>query len=264
MALVFASITPHPPLLIPAIGKNTIKKIQKTKEALEKLEEELYLSKPDIIITISPHGPHFSDAFSINMSPEFESDLRMFGDLTTKVKFIGETQMPYGIRAETYENKNCPAVIINEPRLDHGAIVPLFYLTKHLPNAKILPIGFSDLDYKSHLEFGSALKEQIMKSTKRIAVIASADLAHTLSSDAPAGFHKSGAIFDKKVQELISSHNTAGLLNLNPQLIKESSECGFRSILILAGILREINYRYESYSYETPFGVGYLTANFVI
>jgi hypothetical protein len=30
------------------------------------------------------------------------------------------------------------------------------------------------------------------------------------------------------------------------------------------GILREIDYQYKSYAYEAPFGVGYLTANFVI
>jgi hypothetical protein len=37
MSLVFAAIVPHPPLLIPSIGKEAIKKIDKTKRALEKL-----------------------------------------------------------------------------------------------------------------------------------------------------------------------------------------------------------------------------------
>jgi MEMO1 family protein len=57
MSLVFAAISPHPPLLIPSIGKEAIKKIQKTKEALEKLEEDLYLSRPEIIIIISIWRP---------------------------------------------------------------------------------------------------------------------------------------------------------------------------------------------------------------
>jgi hypothetical protein len=38
MSLVFAAIVPHPPLLIPSIGKEGIKKIDKTKRALEKME----------------------------------------------------------------------------------------------------------------------------------------------------------------------------------------------------------------------------------
>ena len=38
MSLVFAAITPHPPLLIPTIGKNELKKINATKKALEKFK----------------------------------------------------------------------------------------------------------------------------------------------------------------------------------------------------------------------------------
>lgn len=265
MSLVFAAITPHPPLLIPAIGKDAMNRIKKTKEALEKLEEDLYLSHPDIIVIVSPHGPQFTDSFSINLSPEFKSDLKEFGDITTKLTFKGETQLPYSIRTDVYKNHSATrVVIINEPTLDHGAVVPLMYLTSHLPNIKILPIGFSELDAKAHLEFGYVLKENIMKTNKRIAVIASGDLSHALSSEAPAGFHKSGAMFDSKIQELFISHNTTGMLNLENQLIAEAAECGFRSFLILMGILRDVNYRYESYSYEDPLGVGYLTANFIL
>lgn len=264
MSLVFAAITPHPPLLIPSIGKDAALKIQKTQKAFEKLEEDLYLSKPDIILVISPHGHHFADAFSINYAPKFETDLREFGDLVTKLKFSGEMMLPYSIREETYENNNCRTVIINEPLLDHGVVVPLYFLTQHLPEVKIMPVGFSELDYKTHLDFGSILREIILRTNKRVAVIASGDLSHALETDSPAGFHKNGAAFDAKIQELFSSHNTAGLLTLSPDFVQSAAECGFRSFLILAGILKESNYRYESYCYEAPFGVGYLTANFVI
>jgi aromatic ring-opening dioxygenase LigB subunit len=264
MSLVFAAITPHPPLLIPSIGKDAIKKIQKTREALERLEEDLYLTHPDIIVIISPHGPQFPDAYSVNLSTKFTSDLKQFGDLSTKIEFSGEVQLPYNIRSESLRRNSQKTVIINEPKLDHGAVVPLFYLTKHMPNIKILPIGFSDLDTKSHLEYGYMLKEQIMRVNKRIAVIASGDLSHALSSEAPAGFHKNGAVFDNKIQELFISHNTTGILSIEREIISDAAECGFRSFLILMGILRDVNYRYESYAYEGPYGVGYLTANFVL
>jgi AmmeMemoRadiSam system protein B len=264
MSLVFAAITPHPPLLIPAIGKDSIKKIQRTKLAIEKLEEDLYLSRPEIIIIISPHGHQFNDAFSLNLSQKFESDLRQFGDLATKLVFYGETQLPYNIRSDAYKHGQHKIVIVNDPLLDHGTVVPLYYLTKHLPDIKILPISLSGLDNKNHLEFGYLIKDQIMKSNKRVAVIASGDLSHCLSSEAPAGFHKNGAIFDSKIQEFFISHNTSGLLTLESEIINEAAECGYRSFLILMGILRDVNYRYESYSYEGPFGVGYLTANFII
>ncbi len=264
MSLVFAAITPHPPLLIPAIGKDAIKKIDHTRQAFLKLEEDIYTAHPDVIIIISPHGQHFPDAFAINMAPKYESDLKEFGDLATKISFNGDITLPYNIRSACNIDHTCETVIISEPKLDHGIVVPLLYLTKHLPDTKILPVSFSEFDEKTHLEFGTLLKEQIMKSNKRIAVIASADLSHALSNDAPAGFNKNGEIFDKKIQEALASHNTAGLLSLDKELVNGASECGFRPILILMGILRDVNYRYESYAYEAPFGVGYLTANFII
>lgn len=259
MSLVFAAITPHTPLLVPSIGKDNLKKITKTKEALLKLEEELYLSHPDTIIIISPHGTVMKDAFTVNFCSEYVTNLKEFGDLSTTNVFRGESHLPYHIRQASYEH-GIKTILISNGQLDYGSSVPLTYLTAHLPNVAIMPIGFSDLDWKSHLEFGYIIKEQIMKSNRRFAVIASADLSHALTSDAPAGFNAKGPEFDAIIQKLLSSHNTAGMLKLEPAFLNASAECGFRSLLILMGVLRDVNYTYQSYAYEAPFGIGYLTA----
>jgi len=263
MPLVFAAITPHPPLLIPAIGQEAIKKVEKTKQALEKLEEDLYSTKPDVILLISPHGSYFDDAFTLNVHPEYETDLRQFGDLTTKLKFKGELHLSAILR-ESGKEKGVPIAMVSEEKLDHGAAVPLFYLTRHLPNVRLLPIGFSQLSWKTHFDFGYLLKEFITNTTKRIAVIASGDLSHALTTDAPAGFNPAGAEFDQKIQELLATNNIAGMLKLDPKFVENAAECGFRSFLILMGILSNMKYTYKIYNYEGPFGVGYLTANFVI
>lgn len=261
MSLVFAGFTPHPPLLIPTIGKEAIKNIEKTKVALEKMEEELYLTRPDLIITISPHGSCFADAFTLNVCPEYETDLKEFGDLTTKLKFKGEMNLSSWLR-ESGKERNISTTMISENKLDHGVAVPLFYLTPHLPNITLLPIGFCEQDWKTHFDFGYMLKEQIMNTNKRVAVIASGDLSHALTTDAPAGYNPAGEQFDAKIQELLSSHNVTGLLNLDKQLVADASECGFRSLLILMGVLRDVNFEYRQYAYEKPFGVGYLTSQF--
>lgn len=262
MSLVFAAIAPHPPTLIPSIGKEEIKKIEKTKTALAKLEEELYLSKPDIIMIISPHGSYFSDSFTVNVCPEFETDLKKFGDLTTKLKFKGEMHISANI-AHTAKDEGIPVSMVTEKGLDHGTTVPLFTLCQHLPDVQVLQVGFSDLDYKTHVDFGYFLKEAIMNSNRRVAVIASGDLSHALHTDSPTGFNPAGEKFDEKIQELLSHNNTSGMLQMDPELIKNASECGFRSFLILMGVLKNMDYKYRSYAYEAPFGVGYLTANFV-
>lgn len=260
--LVFSAITPHPPLLIPNIGRGEIDKLKKTKDALEKLEQDLYLSNPDIIVIISPHGGLFPDAFSINAHTHFISDFKQFGDLNTKLNWNGVDHFTAKLKHLT-KKEDIPLQLISQEKLDHGVSVPLYYLTQHLTNINILPIGYSSLDTKTHLKFGEVLKEMIMKTDKRIAVIASGDLSHGLTSIAPAGFSKVGKEFDNKIISLLETRNTAGITNMDPVFVEEAAECGYRSIVILLGILKNMNYEFKNYSYEGPFGVGYLVGNFV-
>ncbi len=263
MSLVYAAITPHPPLLIPNIGKEALKKLEKTKIAMEKLEEELYIEKPDVLIVISAHGSFFPDAFTINVCPEYHTNLKEFGDLTTKLNFKGEMNLSATIREKTKEEK-IPTTMISEPTLDHGSAVPLFYLAQHLPDVKIIQISFCDLEWKTHLDFGYLIKEQILGTNKRVAVIASGDLSHALTTNSPAGFNQAGIKFDEKIQELLAHKNIAGMLQLEADFVKNASECGFKTFLILMGVLKNLDYTYRQHSYEAPFGVGYLTANFII
>lgn len=261
MSLVFAGITPHPPLLLPTIGKEEIKKIEKTNKALLQMEKELYSTHPDIIIVISPHGSFFVDAFTVNACPEYTTDFKEFGDISTKLKFKGETMLAYKIRKSSFD-QNIPTATVSEPLLDHGSGIPLYFLTAHLKNFNLLQLGFCDLSYKNHVEFGNVLQEVILNTNKRVAIIASGDLSHSLISEAPAGFTPEGKLFDTKIQDFLANQNLAGMLQLKPEFISSAAECGFRSLLILAGVLQGINCDYKKLCYEAPFGVGYLTAFF--
>ncbi len=260
MAIVFSAITPHPPILIPAIGKENTNQLKKTLEALRILEENLYASKAETLIIISPHGIIQSESFTMNLNPEFNIKFEEFGDLSTKINLKGDIGLAYKIR-EALETK-APLQLISEPNLDHGCGVPLYFLTQHLKNIKILPIYFSGLSLESHFEFGALLKKELLSNKERIAIVASGDMSHRLSKDAPAGYSPKGAKFDKKIINLIREKKTQDILEIDYDLISEAGECGLRSIAILLGILNEIEYTPEILSYEGPFGVGYLTVNF--
>lgn len=259
MSLVFSAIVPHPPILIPSIGKENLDKIAKTKEAYQQLERDLYASKPDILIVISPHGHMEPNHFTINLSDKFEVNFEDFGDFSTKLKVAGDTTL-MTIDKERIASKS-PLNIISEEKLDHGVGVPFFYLGQNIPNLKIIPINFSLLDNQSHLEFGKNIKEVVMASDKRIAVIASGDLSHCLTESAPAGFNPQGKEFDEKLIELLKTGDSQAIANIDKELIEHATECGLRSILILLGILNHINYKTKILSYEAPFGIGYLVAN---
>lgn len=265
MSLVFAGLTPHPPILIPTIGKEAIKKLSKTKAALELLEEDLYLARPDVILVMGPHNHLLPQAFSINACPEYETDLRDFGDLSTRLKFKGDINLATMIW-EASKDAGLPSVVFSQKLIDHGITVPLFYLAQHLPNASIVPIGFpTELEVKKLVDFGSLLKEQVMNTNKRVAILASGDLSHALTSDSPAGFDAAGAEFDDGVQKYLPNKNLTGLLKWDQNFVNHAAaDAGYRTVLMMMGALHDINYTFKSYCYESPMGVGYLTANFVL
>lgn len=261
MSLSFAAITPHPPIIIPTIGRENIALVKKTIRAMVKLEKDFKAAAPDIAIVISPHGHLYQDAFSINYSDKYIGNFHQFGDFATNLEFSPDLKFLHRLK-ERLEQK-LPTVLIQEKNVDHGALVPLYFLTKNIkPN--IIPISYSLLDFETHLEFGRLIKEEIMASKKKIAVIASGDLSHRLKPDAPAGFSPQGEVFDKKLIELLEKKDVKGILEMDKNLIEEAGECGLRSFLILLGILEKINCQPKTYSCEGPFGVGYLVLNFKI
>ena len=262
MPLVFAAITPHPPVLIPEIGKENLKQITKTEEAMKKLEQDLYVAKPESILVISPHGKIFNDAFNINLSADYSANFKEFGDFAVELKFKSDYMSIQEIRAADETQKSVSLVLSSEPEIDHGFSVPLYYLTQHLKNIPIIPITYSGLNYQKHFEFGQFLHRQLSKINKRFAIIASGDLSHRLTKEAPAGYSPNGAKFDKQLIGLIKKKDIQGILNINPNLCQEAGECGLRSIIILAGIIESLNVTPEILSYEGPFGVGYLVCNF--
>jgi len=261
--LVFSAISPHPPIVIPEIGKENLGQVINTIQALKKLNNILLKAKPDTIIIISPHGLIYPDAFCINLALKYQGNFNQFGDFVTNLEFKGDLELAHKIK-DNLENLSdkFPLVLGNDPQLDHGTLVPLYYLTKDLDDSSIIPMGYSFLDYQTHFEFGQRLRQEIKKTNKKIAVIASGDLSHRLTIEAPAGYSPQGKVFDDKLIKLLKKKDIQSILELEPELIEQAGECGLRSIIILLGILEGTNYQPELLSYEGPFGVGYLVMNF--
>jgi MEMO1 family protein len=259
MALVFSCIASHTPLLMPTIGKGALATIGKTEAAMKQLEQELYTTHPDTLIVISPHGDQLPDAMTINLSSTYRTNFQEFGDLTTKVEWKPNTMLIDRIREDSKE-KHLPLVLDSKEDLDYGTAVALWYLTQHLPNVKIVPVITSGLDMPAHVAFGKELKDEILASTDRIAVIASADLSHTLTEKAPGGFSERGVALDEHVNKLVAAQDLDAVLQLDDAWIGSAQACGAKVLGVLAGIMGESKHKTTVLSYESPFGVGYLVA----
>jgi AmmeMemoRadiSam system protein B len=260
MSLVFSAIVPHPPILIPTIGKDNLARLKATQAAYDHLGEDLALSGADTVIIISPHGPQYEDAFVINLSPQFIYDFQPFGDLSTKGIAIGNIGLAHRIK-ESMETK-VKLQLISDEKLDHGISIPISILTQKLPKIKIIPLYYSGQNLSDHYEFGRLLNHEIIYHPEQIAIIASGDLSHRLTKNAPGGYSPKGKKFDKKLMDYLLNKRVNEITGMSNDEIRDAGECGLRSIVILLGILEGIKYEPEIYSYEAPFGVGYLVMNF--
>jgi len=261
----FAALTPHPPIIIPEIGDDQIKKVKKTILAMKKLAKEFNNSDPDTVIIISPHGLVYPDRFNICAMPKLTGSFLQFGagnlqfNLKNDIELaneIAKTSKDNGINTLLYDNDEAYY------ELDHGTLVPIHFLLGEQKETKVLPITYSMLDKSTHLAFGEVIAEIAQKSKKRIAIIASGDLSHRLIQTAPAGYTEAGKEFDKSLLNHLKNKDTEAVLEMDEDFIEEAGECGYKSILVLLGVINKLNYSPKIMSYEGPFGVGYGIVNF--
>lgn len=265
--IVFYGIAPHPPIVLPEVGGAESGKVSRTFAAMEEFAHRLAASGAEVIITISPHGAVFQDGVAINGSDTLSGDLKMFGadlefeyhtDQELVAKIIDEAGK-MGIMVVNMDDGLAETYGISTS-LDHGVLVPLYFLDRAGIDLPMVSISMSMLPAEELYAFGAAVKKAAEVHRKKVALIASSDMSHRLTPDAPAGYTPKGATFDRKVVELLEENDFRGIINIDPQWAEEAGECGLRAIIMMLGACDGEEVSTEVLSYEGPFGVGYLIA----
>lgn len=263
MPLVFAAITPHPPIIVPGVGNWADReKCAQTISAMEKLAQLLAASQPEVLLIISPHAPIDPESFLINAASSLTISLEEFHVSLPRQEALNDLALVAEIRKALAANTGLPGMTIKSPQLDHGTVVPLSFSKKLLGSVKLVSLSYSLLPLKTHHRYGQQLAAVINQYPKRVAVIASGDLSHRLTREAPAGFSPLAQKFDDHLVKAIREADWSALINIPSVQAEEAGECGWRSFAILSGILEGRKTRADILSYEGPFGVGYLVANF--
>lgn len=262
MPIVFAGIMPHSPLLLNTISKEKQALIQKTVDAVTTLEQEMYVAKPDLIVVISAHEAFYADSFAINAHNRMSASFENFGDLSTTGQWKGASELAAMISHNAAPE--LPIQLISNEHLEYGTSVPLIKTTTHLDKVKVLPVGYSNLSPKQHLNFGSHIKETVYDWGKRVAILCAGDMSHCHGPNAPAGPSDRAETFDNVIIELLENKNTTGMLNFNAALLDQAKQNCYHQLLILLGMCQELDYTFKTLSYENPFGVGYLVGQLEI
>lgn len=259
MAVVFGAIAPHPPILVPDIGGKNISQIKNTQAAMENLAEDLKAEAVDAIVIFTPHGLVSQISFPVYASHMFEGSFIEFGRPKTRYSYKGDPALAMQVLKEC-RFANMLAAQISENLLDHGLMVPLHYL--NVEKKPILPVAVVFRPLKELFAFGRLLAKVCEDSGKKVAVVASADLSHRLTQDAPAGFHPRGKEFDEKLVALVKQNDVEGILSFDPGLAEAAGQDALWSIAMLLGALDGKNFQPQVLSYEGPFGVGYMVAEY--
>lgn len=261
-------LSPHPPIIVDDIGGGEEKKAIKTIEGMKKLAIDIKNKAPSTIIVITPHGPLFTDAISISVDKDLNGDFGKFGYWDIKFNLTNNVKLAYKIIKKSLQ-ANIQVAQINdefakdyqvENKLDHGMLVPLYFVDKEYKNYEVIHITYGMLSPKELYRFGKVVKQALEEVDGDAVVIASGDLSHKLSDSGPYSYSPYGKEFDQKIVKILESGDMEGLVTFDLALGDKAGECGLRSLMILAGTLDGLKVQSKVLSYEGPFGVGYCTA----
>lgn len=262
--LVYTALVPHPPLLVPAVGKEELTRVRATHSAMEQVAGDLVALRPDTVVIISPHGPVFQDAVAVHTIEQIRGNLGAFG--APEVAFALPVDHHLGalvVDAARRAGISVAPVTAqwaaewDAEELDHGTMVPLWFLQQAGWQGTILPVAMGLLPPVQLYAFGQALQRAIDRHGRRVAVLASGDLSHRLIPGAPAGYSPDAKEFDREVVETLGRGDLAHLFRMDHDLCERAGECGLRPLLMLTGVLDGLSVKPQVLSYEGPFGVGY-------
>lgn len=251
-----AAFLPHPPILIPEIGNGEEGFASETQVGFQKVIEDIKETKPDVLILFTPHGSATHHLLAVNDSYEYNGNFATFGVPRLAMKVYSDESLRKMIM--TFGKEKGLSMTSNRIKLDHGALVPLYFLQKagiRLPMVH-LSVGWADLHeaYEAGMKLGSMLEA----CEKKVLILASGDLSHRLKETGPYGFHPKGPVFDQKIKDAFDNNHLTSLLDIDTDLIEAAGQCGLIPFLIASGMLASLNVNTTCHSYQSPYGVGYL------
>lgn len=291
-----AVMVPHPPLIIPDVGRGEEKGIQATIDAYRTASEFVLSLHPDTIIISSPHSIMYRDYFHISPGNAAVGDFGQFRAPQVQISAVYDSVLRDEICKEA-DSKGFPAGDLGErdPSLDHATMIPLYFLQEAVeehaaaagnfagngsssgssskfrseelvavPPFRILRIGLSGLPLSMHYKLGQMVERAAEKLARRIVWIASGDLSHKLKSDGPYGFSPDGPVYDTRIMNTMGNAAFEDLFDFDEAFLESAAECGHRSFVEMAGALDGLAVKPKMLSHEGPFGVGYGVCTFSV
>lgn len=258
MGITAAYMVPHPPLIVPAVGRGGEKDIAETTASYERVGQEIAKIAPDTIVIISPHSIMYGDYFHISPGECATGSFARFGAPQVSFSETYDKEFAIVLQSRLYAD-DFPGGTLGErdKELDHGTMVPLYFIRKYYKGGKIIRIGLSGLSLTDHYKLGIYIKQVAEDLRRNTVIVASGDLSHKLQEHGPYGINPAGPVYDKKIMEAAATADFGGMMEFDEKLLDEAAECGHRSFVIMSGTFDGVDVKAEALSHQDITGVGY-------
>lgn len=269
----WGAILPHGPDILLEVTKDPAL-MAETRRAMKEAGRRFAAARVDTVILIDPLLSHTQNSFE------------------KKLLFKGEGTLPVGTAAKAggsmggvKESFECDVAlaraILDAGRaagfpvtsdagkdgvlpLVGGGLIPLWFTVRPLPppRPKLVVIPPSPgVPRETLMRFGKLLAEVAAKSGKRVAIIASADQAHTHDPKHKRfGFSPAAAEFDALYCKAVRENRLERLLDVTEKMLIDSWADSPWQTLVLAGALNAVPMRADLISYAVPSYYGMVVA----
>ncbi len=258
MSIVGAFMVPHPPLIIPDVGRGGERQIGITGAAYLAVAREIAALAPETVVISSPHAVMYADYFHISPGNGAEGSFAQFRAPQVRFRETYDAELVKAIERMAAE-EDFPAGTQGQrsKELDHGTMVPLFFIRKYCEDFSIVRVGLSGLPLEYHYRLGQIIRRAAEELGRRAVFVASGDLSHKLRREGPYGFAEEGPRYDERVMDVCSRAAFGELFDFDEQFCERAAECGHRSFVMMAGALDGQSVEAKRLSHEDVTGVGY-------
>ncbi len=263
MSVLAAFVVPHPPMIVPAVGRGSEAQIKATTAAYEQVADEIAALRPETIVISSPHTIMYSDYFHISPGEGARGSFSDFGAPEVQFRETYDRELADAIE-RLAEEKTIPAGTLGEreKRLDHGTMVPLWFIRQKYDGFRLVRIGLSGLDLTEHYALGQCIAGAAEETGRRVVYIASGDLSHKLQDYGPYGYAPEGPKYDRRIMDVCGRAAFGELFDFDEVFCEKAAECGHRSFVMMAGALDGQAVEARVLSREDVTGVGYGVCTF--
>ena len=258
MPVLAAYMVPHPPMIIPEVGRGSERQIEATRAAYLRVAEEIAALAPETIVISSPHATMYADYFHLSPGSAAEGSFARFGAPQVRFRETYDEALVRAVQRQAEEHR-LPAGTLGErePALDHGTMVPLAFVRQKYDGFNLVRIGLSGLPLEAHYRLGQLIRKAVEETGRRVVYLASGDLSHKLKQSGPYGFAEEGPQYDGRIMDAAGRAAFGELFDFDEAFCERAAECGHRSFVIMAGVLDGLAVAAERLSHEDVTGVGY-------